>query len=85
VSILYFAQFNPFCYSSISLPSNPHYLTDFNIYHYILYLDKCNVFQYHWLSYHSLFLSLLSWIPYSNSTITNMFSICLYMIVFCFV
>jgi hypothetical protein len=55
-------------------PPTSHYSTAFNTCCYILYLHRCNVFRYCWHC-HSLFLSLLPQVPWSNSTITNMFNI----------
>jgi hypothetical protein len=45
-----FGQFNPLCYSPLPLSHKPHYPTVFSTYHYVLYLQKRNAFQYCWLS-----------------------------------
>jgi hypothetical protein len=58
VSTLHFGQFNPFHCSPLPFPPIPHYSTAFNTYCFILYLHRCNVFRYCWLS-HSRFFSLL--------------------------
>jgi hypothetical protein len=59
------------CYSSLPLPSHPHYSTAFLMSSTctdVMYLD---IFE----SFHSLFLSLHPWVPYSNFTTTDMFYI----------
>jgi hypothetical protein len=49
VRILNYDLFNPLCYSPLPLSSFPHYSTAFSTYPYVLYLHRCNAFQYCWL------------------------------------
>jgi hypothetical protein len=68
--ILYFSQFNPFHYSSLHFLSH---LPLFNSFQYILRYPLPTQMQS--VSTMTLFLSLLPWVPQSNSTTTNMFYI----------
>jgi hypothetical protein len=51
MSILYFGQFNPFHYSSLPLPSHPHYSTAF------FFKQSCSVL---WHTYNSLFYKVVT-------------------------
>jgi hypothetical protein len=72
VSILYFDSINTFHYSPFLCYLPTHI---FNAFQYIsLYLlPSQTIFMILLMLYPSLFLSVLSWVPLSSSTVTNMF------------
>jgi hypothetical protein len=44
VSMLYFDQFNPFCFFPLPFSPTPHYSTAFSTYCYVLCLHRYNAF-----------------------------------------
>jgi hypothetical protein len=50
MNMLYVGQFNPLNYSSLPFPSHPRYSAAFSTYHYVLYLHRCELFWFCWLS-----------------------------------